>query len=485
MEFSRRDLGYTIISRFEEAFRSAISAHLVAEYENFLDGVPSGVVSKASDRSSVLLWSHPDELLEQIDFPDLMEIITYNNSFRKYFAGEIKQDEFQAVFDELYSLRCKIAHVHQAFTIIDMDKLIEDTKLLTPYIGLPGRQFLNFVDELVNNPADLVLKIPNEFFCENQASSRIPNNVPTPDYEYEGGFVGRDDDIRKILSLVEGDLHRVITISGAGGVGKTALALRVVYKILERSKIKFDGVIWLSAKETKLSYLGIEDIEPTVKTYEQLLDTISEVMGFEADGDDIQAKEEHVRIIFDLYQSILVVIDNLETITDDNILNFILDAHPKIKVLITSRRGLGQVERRYELKQLKEKEAVYLFRAVARDKKLESLAGLGDETIRGYVKRVACYPLAIKWVIGNVAIGKDINDVVRAINETTSDISRFCFEQIFGALSENAKKVLCTLSVFDQAPSAGVLNYVLDFDQQTLEDAIGELIMTYAVEPPR
>ena len=43
----------------------------------------------------------------------------------------------------------------------------------------------------------------------------------------------------------------------------------------------FDTIIWLSAKENKLSPFGIEDIEPTFKSYEDILNTILHVIGFE------------------------------------------------------------------------------------------------------------------------------------------------------------------------------------------------------------
>ena len=206
-------------------------------------------------------------------------------------------------------------------------------------------------------------------------------------------------------------------------------------------------------------------------------------MEFGAPNDSVEQKEADVETIFEYFNCILIVIDNLETITDERIINFILDAHLKTKFLITSRKGLGQVERRYELRQLKEKDAIYLFRQIVRDKNMESLQKLDDEIIKSYVKKVSCYPLAIKWLIGQVAIGKDINLVIDSINEDTSDISRFCFDQIYSNLSYKAKKILCALSCFDDFPSGGVLKYVVDMKQTDFEDGIQELILVSLVIP--
>jgi hypothetical protein len=44
------------------------------------------------------------------------------------------------------------------------------------------------------------------------------------------------------------------------------LALKVIQEITQKPKsTKFDAIVWLSAKENRLSPFGIEDIEPTLK----------------------------------------------------------------------------------------------------------------------------------------------------------------------------------------------------------------------------
>jgi len=219
---------------------------------------------------------------------------------------------------------------------------------------------------------------------------------------------------------------------------------------------KFDAIIWLSAKENKLTHLGIEDIEPTIKSYEELLDTIISVLEFDI-GESIAKKEEIVDAIFEISKGILIIVDNLETIADERIINFIIDSPSTAKFLITSRKGLGQVERRHELKQLKEREAVYLFRQTARDKQLTSLMTLDDKLVKKYVNKVSCFPLAIKWVMGLVARGKDINKVIDSINDATGDISKFCF--------------------------SAILKYVVDIDEDEFEDGIEELIIVSLIIP--
>lgn len=483
--FSQRDIGYTIISRIEELIRQVISEKLIVLFgAEFLKGIPEGIIQKINNKVSDKQWEEPLDFLQYTDFPDLKEIICFKLNYEKCFS-ELFEDKnvIQPLFAELYTLRCKIDHVRGYFTSTDLDILLSDSYKISVYLKDFSKEFNEFITIITKNPEKVVIPIATKSCVENIFFTNVPNNLPVPDYEYEGGFVGRSEDIKSIINMIEGSKYPVITLSGAGGVGKTALALKVVEKILENDPNKYDGIIWLSAKEQFLSYLGIEDLEPTIKNYEELLDKIVEVMDFGPVEDNLKDKEAAVNTIIELVDKLLIIVDNLETITDERIKNFIIEANPKIKILITSRKGLGQVERRYDLKQLKEKEAIYMFRQISKDKKLDSLAKLDDNVIRTYVKKVSCYPLSIKWVIGKVALGKDINDVINSIDSTTSDISLFCFEQIFSELSINGKKILFALSQFDETPSAGVLKYMVNLETNEFEDGVRELILVSFVIP--
>lgn len=483
IRLERRDIGYTIISRFEGLLRLFLFKKINMLFSDYYEGIPQGIEDKVKERVEACEIT-PEEFMEALDFPDLKEIIFYNNAYNIFFPSmRISKDTFDDIMSDLYLIRCKIAHVRGYFTSFDLDKLIEGTKNISSEMESDGEPFLQLLMELEHDPTTVTISCPISFFNEGNFITPILNNIPIPDYEYEGGFVGREEDIKAIRKLLEGALHRVITITGAGGVGKSSLALRIIQRLLQAESCIFDGVVWVSAKETTLSAVGIEGLEPTVKDYMQLLDTISDVLGYGINGESIEQKEEYVNTIFDIHKCILIVIDNLETITDERIINFILDSHPSIKILITSRKGLGQVERRHELRQLKEKEAVYLFRLIARDKNLNKMASLSEDVIRTYVKRLYCYPLAIKWVIGQVALGKDINDLVNAINETNSDISYFCFDQIYKDLSEEKKKILCALTYFEEPSSPGVLKYVVDIAQDDFNDGVRDLILLSLIIP--
>lgn len=483
LKFEARDYGYTVIARIEKILRDKCVEKLGIITDELDVIVPKGVLIAARKRESEIVDF--EALMENIDFIHIKEILLYKNNYSYVMdITKLSKSVFEELMQSLYDLRIKIAHIRSYFTNTDLNNLIDETKKINHGMTEPDAGLDEFIENLLEAPQELVTKVPIEFY-EDEYTEKIINNLPIADYEYEGGFVGRADDEEKIIKMLKSNMHRVITIAGAGGVGKSALTLKIVNDIIRDNIIEYDFIVWVSAKENKLSYLGIEDLEPTLKNYDELLDTILNVVGFDADsyGEDNNKKESDINDLFDACNRVLLIIDNLETITDERIINFILDSHPNVNFIITSRRGLGQVERRYDLKELKEKDAIHLFRIICKEKGLQELQIADESLIRSYVKKVYCYPLAIKWVLGQAALGKDIMCVIDGINEQSSDISKFCFDQVFSELSLEAKSILYALCLDNEAVPKGVLKYISNLDDISFEDCIHDLLIVSLILP--
>src|ERR1017187_1857917 len=125
----------------------------------------------------------------------------------------------------------------------------------------------------------MVLRIPIGF----AETTEPTNNLPIADFEADGGFIGRAEELGKLKRLVLRTLDRVITITGAGGVGKTALALRLCQHLLRMTPLPFEAIVWTSAKEERLGLTGIEMIDPSLRTFDDLVDTILSVFGWTAE----------------------------------------------------------------------------------------------------------------------------------------------------------------------------------------------------------
>ncbi|MBU1259847.1 MAG: cold shock domain-containing protein [Planctomycetes bacterium] len=488
MNINRKEIGYTIYSRLEESLRNWLREKLMQFGLPWTDHIPNGICNKIKERT--YFNDEVDELsdiLEETDLPDIVEIVCYKNRYSNYIADNImNRKDFEKHLSDLYKIRNKIAHVKHSFNAIDLDLLINIADSMIRVLGIHGEDLKILMECIKTNPTKVLLSIPPDFFIDGTINFQYRENLPVLDYDSDGGFIGRREDLKKLRQLVSGDLDRVITVSGAGGVGKTALVHQFCLSLINEEKKQFDALVWISAKEEKLTLTGIEPIEPSVKNYEEVLGYILDVYGWQEGLDkNLEQKEEDVKIILEAGdKGILLVIDNLETIHDARIIEFIKNLPRPNKVLITSRMGLGEVERRQVLKEMSRKDSVALIRIVSKEKGIDGIANLPDEILDKYAEKMCRYPLVIKWVLGQVALGKDINKIIETLSSVSGDIARFCFAHIFEKmLSADSKMILYCLTASDVPLTRGMLTHLSALDAEKLDDALQELTVASLLAP--
>lgn len=144
-----------------------------------------------------------------------------------------------------------------------------------------------------------------------------PNNLPLQ----LTSFIGREQELAQVKELLS--QSRMLTLIGAGGSGKTRLALQVATSILESYP---DGV-WL----IELASLS----DPAL-----LMQTITAVLGIRE-----QAGQPSLTAVTDFVcdKSILLLLDNCEHLIDScaKVADSLLHACPNLKLLSTSREQLG------------------------------------------------------------------------------------------------------------------------------------------------
>jgi predicted ATPase/class 3 adenylate cyclase len=145
----------------------------------------------------------------------------------------------------------------------------------------------------------------------------FPNNLPTQ----LTTFIGRENEITELKQELE--KHRLVTLTGSGGTGKTRLSLQVAAELLDQ----FDHGVWFIElapltdpnliSQTMLSAIGL--VEQQGKTPLELL------------KEYMHEKEA------------LIVLDNCEHLVSASaqVVNVLLNAAPKVKILASSREALG------------------------------------------------------------------------------------------------------------------------------------------------
>ena len=186
----------------------------------------------------------------------------------------------------------------------------------------------------------------------------LPNNLPTT----LTAFIGRAEEVAEIHSLIE--RSRLVTLTGAGGSGKTRLALQTAAEMLDG---RGDGVWFIdlaAINDADLVAVGmIETLEVRREQY-------------------VSPLEDLVRALRD--QSLLLIIDNCEHLIDEvaTIIQSLLHHCADVRVVATSREPLGV-----------EGEEVYRVRSMSlppRD--VETVADLaGSESVDLFVSRARSF----------------------------------------------------------------------------------------------
>jgi predicted ATPase len=160
--------------------------------------------------------------------------------------------------------------------------------------------------------------LPREFpALRSLDNPELPNNLPAQ----PASFVGRDREVGEIRALVESS--RLVTLTGAGGAGKTRLALQVAAALLDGS----GGGVWVVelaavSEPDAVAHSVVDALGITVQTGRGVLESLVDALGS---------------------QEILIVLDNCEHLIDAcaEVAGAILRQCPKVHLIATSREPLG------------------------------------------------------------------------------------------------------------------------------------------------
>jgi len=479
--------GYEIlVATFEVSFRQYLSAEIeIINGKKWKDVIPQGIFTELKEyyekeiKDDIAI----EDFFDELNFSHLKEISVFRNnySFLTSFFGDLSKERFTFLMIELNSYRRQIAHARSSFSEYDLDIIIDYIKEICN--GIESIDIANYINKkgyLNANP------IPESFFQEYLTQ----NNLPSENYDLDGGFVGREKEIKELQKLILSKQDRIITIIGAGGLGKTAVALKLAYRFLTNPDNPFQIIIWLSAKKDKLTDDGIVKIIPDIDDSHSLVKEILKLVDYSAyetlnrGNVPVESFQEYLFNIFNKLECLLII-DNLETILNDpGIIDFLREFPRPSQILITSRKGLGEIERRYPLQDMAEKDAIRLFRLVSRKRGRIDLSKLSDDIIAGLVKRVRCYPLLVKWSIGQVCLGKSVDSAFSTIFTGESEIAKFAFNDVFLMISENSKKIVYSMVIIgDESISKPILIHLSNLNEDKFDDSIKELIITSFVYP--
>lgn len=209
----------------------------------------------------------------------------------------------------------------------------------------------------------------------------LPTNLPVQ----LTSFVGRAEEVKAVEDLLSE--HRMVTLTGVGGVGKTRLALQVGAELLDRYR---DGV-WL--------------VELAAVEAPRVLAVLAGTLDV-----DLRSSQSLEKALLDELkaQELLLVLDNAEHLLREvrHVVELILLEAGNVSLLVTSREGLRvRGEQLFSVPSLDEDAAVRLF--VERARAVDATFSVTDDEaarVAHLCDRLDGMPLAIELAAARVSM---------------------------------------------------------------------------------
>jgi LuxR family glucitol operon transcriptional activator len=418
----------------------------------------------SKDNPGVQAKGNIDDVIEYVDFFDSFNILKKNSVFLPKPTSDYLISIFQELSD-LTAIRNRVMHTRPLLSG-DFSTVYDFVQGLKHKLPIDWK-FVIETRELIEKDPSYLLTLRLPTFKDYEPQSKVVHNLPVPDFD-DTGFIGRTKDVDEIKKLIFS--NKVVSILGDGGIGKTALAVKVAYDLVDMGdKCPFELIIWTSAKTTMLTSKGIEEIYTAITDYTGLISVISDSI----DSSINENKYERIIEYLELFKT-LIIIDNLETIQSEEVRNFIRTAQTKCNIVITSRIGLGELEYPRTLTGLTDTECAKLIREIARLRNSDILMKLPQSTLIEIASKLYYNPLALKWFVSTVETGISPQEVLN----NKDNLLNFCLTNVYEKLSDGAISVLNSIRASRRKLSSAEILYLSDYDTIDARKYLIELFKT-------
>ncbi len=279
----------------------------------------------------------------------------------------------------------------------------------------------------------------------------LPRRAELPHQLY---FFGREAELARIADALDPESAGWgVLIDGAGGIGKTALAIRAGHLAPDET---FPTKIFLSAKTRELTPQGEQKLEDfQLPNYIALLAELARELGEDqvARGNPNERAKE-VRRALENRQA-LIIIDNLETLDEqerERLFQFLRRLPRSCKAIVTSRRRTDVAAEIIRLDRLTPEAAHALIAKISERNRL--LARATEAERRQLYETAGGNPLLIEWLAGQ--LGREgsrcrtVADACAFMEAALpgNDPLEYIFGDLLDTFTENETDVLAALSHF-------------------------------------
>lgn len=278
----------------------------------------------------------------------------------------------------------------------------------------------------------------------------LAERLPEPGYSRLFGVEGYLARLQP--HLVNPEPPWLIALHGIGGIGKTTLADALLRQVIQQGKPIQVG--WVTAKDQIFNLGGsLQPLDLPILTAEGLIDALVAQLLPTQHGDQPLSSVAGRNALHHLLkqQPHLIVIDNLETVTDvASLLPTLQGLANPTRFLLTTREsrfdepGIAH----HAVPELTYADALRLMRFEAQMRNLVEVVTTPDEVLAPIYETVGGNPLALRLVIGQLhshSLTTVLEDLRNAHNETSTNLYTFIYEHAWSSLDEAARNVLLAM----------------------------------------
>ena len=268
------------------------------------------------------------------------------------------------------------------------------------------------------------------------------------------GYIQRSD-LESLLQeeLLTPDRHPIISLTGPGGIGKTAIAIAAIHGIAKREPTPYDVILWISARDIDLLEAGPKSVSPRVITQRDISRAAAGLLETSNNSSkrfDPDAFFQNCLAKGTVLGPTLFVLDNFETVQSPADVFKWIDAHirPPNKVLITTRFRAFNGDYPIKIGGMTDEQANSLIDQHARQLNVTAL--LDSAYKKELIREADGHPYVMKILLGRVAQERHAVTPERIV-ASADDLLRALFERTYSALSPGGQRVfllLCSWRVF-------------------------------------
>jgi len=299
-----------------------------------------------------------------------------------------------------------------------------------------------------------------------------PHNLPD-----RRKFIGHVQLLEEVEDVIISYHPNIVAFDGFGGIGKTYLALEIAHRLNERKK--FNAFFWSSASEANFPF-SVKHDGPILKSLDDLLSVIAQVLDVSKVINDIPQKTERVNLISEalrIEKDYFLILDNIESLPDNVFQEIAEFIYKKIKspakVLMTGRHIKAEAFIRRNLPPMNFEEARQLLNLHSENRGVK----LTQDEENFLLEEAGGIPFLIVYCIWESST-KTIS-IKNALQRITSDpiLLGFLFKNSVERLQPISLEVFRTLLAFPGGANLDAISKIAQINNRNeLDIAVGNIL---------